>query len=118
GHDAMRDLVDVLARVVELQVGNRPRRAADRFAVHSADEAEKRLRGRKIAQDIFPLVVEGGAADLDQADVIGPGVPAQLPQSDRIELGRGRRRGVGGCTCMESLYGWMVSQFHRAPSRA
>ena len=42
-HDLAGDLVDVIAGVVEFQVGDRAGRAADRLPVHPADEAEERL---------------------------------------------------------------------------
>ena len=72
GDDLAGDLVDVIAGVVELQVGDRAGRAADRLPVHPADEAEERLGRREEPQDVGPLVVQGRAADLDQADVVGP----------------------------------------------
>ena len=46
-HDLAGDLVDVIAGVVELQVGDRAGRAADRLPVHPADEAEERLGRRE-----------------------------------------------------------------------
>ena len=91
-HDLAGDLVDVIAGVVEFQVGDRAGRAADRLPVHPADEAEERLGRREGTQDVVPLVVQGRAADLDQAGVVGPAVQAQLTQPRRIE---GLRR-LGG----------------------
>src|SRR5262249_13725167 len=41
GDDPVGDLVDVLADLVELQIGDRSRRAAHRLAVHPADDADE-----------------------------------------------------------------------------
>ena len=84
-HDLAGDLVGVVVGVVELQVGDRTGRAADRLPVHPADEAEQGLGVREVTQDVVPLVVQRRAADLDQAGVVGPAVEAQLPQPRRIE---------------------------------
>jgi hypothetical protein len=102
---------------MELQVGHGPSGAADRLAVHPADEADERFRRRKKAQDVIPLIVEGSSADLDQARIVRPSVSAYLAQSIRIKLGRGRGRGGRGCSCIESLYGWMIGQFHDGSSK-
>ena len=96
--DPSGDVVGVVPGVVELQVGHRPSRAADRFSVHPADEADERLRGRKKAQDVLPLVVEGGTADLDQPHVVGAGFPTQSAHPVRVEPVRGSRHGVGACS--------------------
>ena len=53
-HDLAGDLVDVIAGVVELQVGDRAGRAADRLPVHPADEAEERLGGREVRAGCRP----------------------------------------------------------------
>src|SRR4051794_33267157 len=66
--------------VVELQVGDRPGRAADRLPVHPADEADQPLRPRVEAEDLGPLVVELVSVDGHEADVIGPRVQADPPQ--------------------------------------
>ena len=80
GDDSARDLVDLVARVVEFQVGDRPGRAADRLAVHPADDADESLRPRVEAEYLGPLVVEFLAVDGHEADVIGPGIQADSPQ--------------------------------------
>src|SRR5262249_911271 len=84
-HDFPGDLVDVIAGVVELEVGNRAGRAADRLPVHPANEAEKRLGVWEVAQDVDPLAIQGRAADLDWAAVIGSKGEAQLTEARRIE---------------------------------
>ena len=99
--DLAGDLVDMIAGVVEFEVGDRPGRAADRLPVHPADEAEERLGGREDAQDVVPLVVQGRAADLDQPGVVGPAVEAELTQPRRIE----RARRLGGRVDCRSVRG-------------
>src|SRR5215472_12224134 len=68
------DFVNVIAGVVEFEVGDRASRAADRLPVHPANEAEQRLRRRERSQDVVSLVVQGRAAHLDQTCVISPAV--------------------------------------------
>src|SRR5439155_27048185 len=81
----LRDLVDVITGVVELQVGDGAGGTADRLPVHPADEAEKCPGRWKNTENIVPLVVQGRAADLDQAGVVGAAVEAQLTQPGAIE---------------------------------
>ena len=57
GHDLASDLVDVIAGVVEFEVGDRAGGAADRLPVHPADEAEERFGGREVTEDVVSLVV-------------------------------------------------------------
>jgi hypothetical protein len=49
---------------------------------------------REALEDVGSLVVEGRAADLDEAGVVGPAVETKLPQPGRIE--RHRRLGIAG----------------------
>jgi hypothetical protein len=96
--------------MVEFEVGNRPGRAADRLSIHTADETQERSRGRPIAQDISPLLVQAWTANLDQSGVVSPAVKAELPEPCRIELVR--RFGGHGLTAallIEALYGWVFS---------
>ena len=65
--------------MVKFQIGNRARRAAHRFSVHSADKAEEGLRRREEAQNVVSLVVQSRAANLDQAGIVGAAVEAKLP---------------------------------------
>jgi hypothetical protein len=88
GHDLAGDLVDVIAAVVELQIGDRPGRAADRLPVHLADKADESPGGGKGAQNIVALVVEGGPADFHETNIVGAGVAAQLTQPVGIEPAR------------------------------
>src|SRR5581483_8569513 len=64
-HDLAGDLIDVIAGVVEFEIGDRPGRTANRLSVHPADEAEEGLRRWKSTQDVTSLVVQRRAADLD-----------------------------------------------------
>jgi hypothetical protein len=115
GDDLAGDLVGVVVAGVELQVRGGAGRAADRPPVHPADEAEERFGVREGAQDVGPLVVQGGAADLDQAGVVGPAVQAQLAQPGRIE--QLRRFGVVGAVALtESQHGRVFGQVHDAAS--
>src|SRR5262249_41849086 len=91
-------------------------RAADRLPVHPAGEAEQGFRGREVAEDVVPLVVQGGAANLDEAGVVGPAVQAQLTQPRRIE---GRRRAGRGravpVAFVEPPHGRVFGEVHDDP---
>jgi len=77
-HDLAGNFVDMIAGVVELQVRHRAGRTADRLPVHTTNEAEERPGWWEGTEDVVPLVIQRGAADLDQAGVVGPAVQAQL----------------------------------------
>ena len=77
-NDLAGDLVDMLAGVVEFEVGYRPSRAADRFPIHPTHEAEECLGGWEVTEDVGSLVVQRRAADLDQAGIVSPAVEAQV----------------------------------------
>ena len=67
GDDVCPDLVDLVAGPVELEIGNRPRRAAQRLAGHAHHEAEKRPGPGIVAKDFVALRIEAGAGDFDEA---------------------------------------------------
>ena len=93
--------------VVELQVGDRPGRAADRLPVHPADDADQPLGPRVEAEDLGPLVVELGPVDGDEADVVGPGVEAEPPEPLGVQ-DRVRRPLRATCRCRTTV-GWSSS---------
>ena len=113
GDDGVGHLVGVVARVVELQVGDRTGRAADRLAVHPADDADERLRPRVKAEDLASLVVEFGPVDRDEAHIVSPGVETLLARSQSAS------RTVGGRSCTSRrcfiTVGWS-SSFVTSPS--
>jgi hypothetical protein len=109
-HDLAGDFIDVLAGVVEFQVGDRPGRAADWLPIHPADEAQERLGGRKEAQDILALIVKGGSVDLDQSSVVRPAIEAELTQPAGIQDSRYTRPILGAF--LEMPHGWVFSEFH------
>ena len=77
GDDGASGFVGPFARVMELQVGDRAGRAADRLAVHPADDADQPLGPGVEAQDVRSLVVELTPPDRDEANVVGPRVEAE-----------------------------------------
>src|SRR5262249_37473934 len=112
-HELAGNLIDVIAGVVELQVGDGAGGAAYRLPVHAADEAEKRCGPRERTQDVVPLVVQGRTANLDQSGVVRPAVQAQLAQPGRIErlgwFGRGRTLTAA---FVEPAHGRMLGEVH------
>ena len=69
----------------------------------------------KDAEDVGPLVVEVRAVDLDEADVVGPGVEAQPPQPGGVER---RGRGAfpaGGDAFLKSFDGGVLSEDDHFP---
>src|SRR5262245_6389588 len=98
---------------MEFQVGHRPGRAANRLAVHAADEGDEGLCPRKKLQNIPPLVVERRPADLDEPHVVGAGIAAQLFQPGGVESGwRGGRR-LNRSPFVKLFDGGMLGEFHR-----
>jgi hypothetical protein len=65
---------------MELQVGDRASRAANRLPVHLADDAHQPLGPGKEAEDVLPLVIELGPPDRDEPRVIGPGLEAEAAE--------------------------------------
>src|SRR5262249_14325515 len=114
GDDLAGDLVDVIARVMELEIGHRARRAADRLAVQPADEAKESPGAWEVAEDVVPLHVKGGPANLDEPHVVGTGFASEVLQPIGIKLfGRGRRW-AGGSLLVELFHRWMVGKVHGA----
>ena len=70
--DAARDLVAVVADVVELGVGDRPKRRADVVGVHPDHEAQERAGPGQRDLDVLPLIRDRRAIDLHEPDVVGP----------------------------------------------
>jgi hypothetical protein len=70
----------MIVGAVELQVRGGTSRAADRHPVHPAHEAAEGLGGRAVPEDVVSLVVQGRAADLDQAGSVSITVEAQVPK--------------------------------------
>ena len=87
--DPVGDLVGVIAGVMELQVGDRARRAADRLAVHPANHADQRPGPRVECEDLGPLVVQLGAVDRHETHVVGTGVEAHLSVPLNVQNRRG-----------------------------
>src|SRR5262249_26027496 len=100
---------------VELQVRGGTGRAADRPPVHPADEAEERLGGRGVAEDVGPLVGHGRAAALGQAGLARPAVQAKLTAPRRSGRLHPARRALGAARAValvEPTPGRMFGEFH------
>jgi hypothetical protein len=104
-HDAVRHRVDVLASVMEFHIRHGTRRAADRRAIHAANKADERLRGRKKAQDIGALLGDLRLLDGNETDVIGSRISTELTQPCRFD----RRRPLWARRCcgVKAPDGWM-----------
>src|SRR5262249_46475171 len=87
-HDPARRFVDVIACVVKFEVGDGPRRTANRLTIHPADQADERFGPWKKAQDIVSLIGKLRTVDLDETDVVGPGLKTQLAEPLRIKTWR------------------------------
>src|SRR5207302_11167796 len=109
-HDLARHFVGVITGMVEFEVGNRARRAADRLAIHSTDKTQKRFCSRKVTENVVALVVECRPADLDQPDIIGPAIEAQLAEPGGVEHLRGRGPLIG--RLMKAAYRGMFGEIH------
>jgi hypothetical protein len=104
------DLVDLVPGPVELEIGNRPRRAAERLAGHAHDEAEKRFGPGIVAEELVALRVEAGAGDFDEARIFGAAIECKLTEPRRID--RPRRAAFGMCRGSQALHGRMVFELH------
>jgi hypothetical protein len=60
------------------------------------------------------LVIQGGAADLNQPYIVGTRIEAHLAQPGGIELGRRSGCRVGCCLLIERLDRGMIRQLHVA----
>jgi hypothetical protein len=87
GDDGPADLVDAVAGVVELQVGHRPGRVADRLPVHPAGDGEQRPGPGEELEDVGPLVVQARMPDRDQPGVVGPAIQGQPLQPCGVRRG-------------------------------
>src|SRR5271157_621199 len=64
------DIVDVVARVMELHVGQRALRRAYGLAVHATDETQQRLGHRHRSQDVGTLLGNLRTLYRNKADVV------------------------------------------------
>jgi hypothetical protein len=78
GDDGGTDLVDLVAGAMEFEIGNRPRRAANRLSRHAHDVAETRLGPGVVEKDLVALWIEAGARNLDHAGVVGTAIHGEL----------------------------------------
>jgi hypothetical protein len=69
-HNPPRDLVRLVAGMMELHVRHGAGGAADGLPVHPHHETDQRPRVGKHAQDVLPLVRDLGSPDLDEADIV------------------------------------------------
>ena len=91
------DVIDLLPAVVEFGVGDRAGRCPNRLPVHANHETDQGLGVRECLEDVFPLIVQSGSADLDKPHVIGAGIEDQLLQPrgiQRLLRGRSGRYGL------------------------
>jgi hypothetical protein len=71
--------------VVKFEVGDRPRRAANRLTVHPANEADESFGTWKETQDVGSLVGKFRTVDLDETDIVGPGLKAEQAEPLGVE---------------------------------
>ncbi len=90
GDDVCADLVDLVARSMEFEIGDRSRRTAHRFARHAHDKAEQRPGPGIVAEDLVALRIEAGAVDFDEAE-FGTAIERQLAKPRRIDRRRRAR---------------------------
>ena len=70
GHDGGADLVDLLARSMELQVGHGSRRTPHRLARHTDHEAQQRHGPGVVSQNLVTLGIERRAREFNQPNII------------------------------------------------
>jgi hypothetical protein len=73
-------VVDTVAGVMELKVGDRPSGASYRLPVHAADHADENLGRRKDLKDARSLRGDIRPVNPDEADIICPGIQAQATE--------------------------------------
>ncbi len=83
--DGGADGVGVVTGTVEFEVGNGPRRPANRCLRHLDDDADEGPRPGIVPQDLVPLRLKLEPADLDEPDVVRTAFEGQLPQFARPE---------------------------------
>ncbi len=88
GDDPPRDVVHLVAGVMELEVRERAERAAHVLSVHPADEAEQRPRLRQEGADVLALRGDLGAVDADEADVVRSARERDLTEPRRVQTRR------------------------------
>src|SRR5262245_34050571 len=80
----------MVACVVKFEVGDGPRRAANRLSVHPANDADESFGLRKEAQDVVSLIGKLRTIDLDETDVVGAGFKAESPEPISVKTRRSR----------------------------
>ena len=73
------NLIGPIARMMEFQVGDRARRAANRLTVHLADDANETFGPGINLQYVSPLVVQFGSRDRHESNIVDPRVETQTP---------------------------------------
>ena len=85
-HDFPGDIVDVVARAMEFEIGHGSCRTSDRLPIHAADNADENLgRGEDLKNPLF-LGGDLCPVDANEADVIGARLETQAAEvlgSDR-----------------------------------
>jgi hypothetical protein len=96
---------------MEFQIGDRPRRTANRFPVHADDETDERPGVRKVTQNVVPLIVKFRSVNLDEAHVVGVCLKSGLPKPTGVQWSASEFRRLVS-RMPDSLYGRMLGQFH------
>jgi len=90
GDDCASDVVDPIARMMELEVGYRTGGASNRFPIHPADDAHQPLGPGEVAENIIALVVELRSPDGHKTNVVRPRV--QTDAAEPLGVQNVRRR--------------------------
>src|SRR5262245_24071108 len=79
--------------MVKFEVGDGARRAANRLTVHPANEADESFSPWEETQDVVSLVGKSRTVNLDETDIVGPGIKTELAEPLGVKSWRSRLDG-------------------------
>src|SRR5215831_11390710 len=84
----MGSFVDMMARLLELDIRYRTGRIVNRLQIHSHDKADQRFGGRKELQDVVSLATQLRSIDLDKSHIVSACLQTNIAEFLRVERDR------------------------------
>lgn len=109
--DPARDVVELIAGVLEFKIGDGSRWRVDILPIHPPHEGDLRPGARQQPLDLWPFGTKGRPRNLDKANIVSPRLETDLPQCRGTQ--NFRRCGRRFAAHAKGPNGRMIAKFRR-----